>query len=76
MLGTGWLLRMFDVYVVDGAVNGVGLVTRPRGGPCGTSRRGVLQNYGWAMYAGALVIAAVTSRRSSGDNCREVTAKN
>ena len=60
VLGLAKLLRWFDVTVVDGAVNGVGALTRGAGRSLRQVQTGRLQNYGWAMYAGAVVIALAT----------------
>ncbi len=60
VLGVAKLLRLFDVTVVDGAVNGVATVTRAAGRSLRQLQTGRLQNYGWAMYAGAVVIALAT----------------
>ncbi|HEX9016258.1 MAG TPA: NADH-quinone oxidoreductase subunit L [Chloroflexota bacterium] len=57
VLGTARLMLLFDTYVVDATVNGVGSATRSAGGLLRQVQTGKLQNYGWAMYAGALVIA-------------------
>lgn len=57
VLGTAKLMLLFDTYVVDATVNGVGQVTRAAGGVLRQVQTGKLQNYAWAMYAGALVIA-------------------
>ncbi|MHB8991946.1 MAG: NADH-quinone oxidoreductase subunit L [Chloroflexota bacterium] len=60
VLGTSRLLRLFDVRVVDGAVNGVATLTRATGQALRQIQTGRLQNYGWAMYAGVVVIALAT----------------
>jgi len=57
VLGTAALMKLFDTIVIDGAVNGVGKVTRSAGAVLRQVQTGRLQNYGWAMYAGAVVIA-------------------
>jgi NADH-quinone oxidoreductase subunit L len=57
VLGTAAVLKWFDETFVDGAVNGVGTVTRAAGAGLRRVQTGRLQSYGWAMYAGALVIA-------------------
>ena len=57
VLGTASLLKLFDTVVIDGTVNGVGKVTRSAGAVVRQVQTGRLQNYGWAMYAGAVVIA-------------------
>jgi len=59
VLGGARLLRLFDERVVDGAVNGVAALTRSVGSALRQLQTGRLQSYGWAMYAGAVVIAAV-----------------
>jgi NADH-quinone oxidoreductase subunit L len=59
VLGLANAMRVFDTYVIDGAVNGVATVTRYTGATVRQLQTGRLQNYGWAMYAGALVIALV-----------------
>jgi NADH-quinone oxidoreductase subunit L len=59
VLGLANAMRVFDTYVIDGAVNGVATVTRYAGATMRQLQTGRLQNYGWAMYAGALVIALV-----------------
>ena len=60
VLGLAKLLWLFDVRVVDGAVNGVATLTRATGRTLRQVQTGRLQNYGWAMYAGAVVIALAT----------------
>ena len=60
VLGVAEGLRLFDVYVVDGAVNGVASMTRAASSTLRQFQTGRLQNYGWAMYAGAIAIAVVT----------------
>ncbi|MGE5619325.1 MAG: NADH-quinone oxidoreductase subunit L [Sphingomonadaceae bacterium] len=60
VLGSARLLRLFDVWVVDGAVNGIAALTRASGAALRQIQTGRLQNYGWAMYAGAVVIALAT----------------
>jgi len=60
VLGTARLLRLFDVTVVDGAVNGVAALTRGAGRSLRQVQTGRLQSYGWAMYAGVVVIALAT----------------
>jgi NADH-quinone oxidoreductase subunit L len=57
VLGTAALMKWFDTTIVDGTVNGVGRVTRSAGAVLRQVQTGRLQNYGWAMYAGAVVIA-------------------
>jgi NADH-quinone oxidoreductase subunit L len=59
VLGLANAMRVFDTYVIDGAVNGVATVTRYTGATMRQLQTGRLQNYGWAMYAGAMVIALV-----------------
>ncbi len=57
VLGTASLLKLFDTIVIDGTVNGIGKVTRSAGAVVRQVQTGRLQNYAWAMYAGAVVIA-------------------
>ena len=57
VLGTAALMKLFDTVVIDGAVNGVGMVTRSAGAVLRQVQTGRLQNYAWAMYGGAIVIA-------------------
>ena len=57
VLGTAALMKLFDTVVIDGAVNGVGKVTRSTGAVLRQVQTGRLQNYAWAMYGGAIVIA-------------------
>jgi NADH-quinone oxidoreductase subunit L len=60
VLGVAEGLRLFDVRVVDGAVNGVAHITGAAARALRHLQTGRLQNYGWAMYAGAIAIAVVT----------------
>ncbi|HEX2988201.1 MAG TPA: hypothetical protein VHS06_08540, partial [Chloroflexota bacterium] len=60
VLGVAKGLRLFDVHVVDGAVNGVARITGAAGSTLRQFQTGRLQSYGWAMYAGASAIAVVT----------------
>jgi NADH-quinone oxidoreductase subunit L len=60
VLGLSEALRLFDVHVIDGAVNGVATVTRQAGAVLRRVQSGNVQSYGWAMYAGAVVIAVAT----------------
>jgi NADH-quinone oxidoreductase subunit L len=50
-------MKLFDTVVVDGTVNGVGNATRAAGAVLRQVQTGKLQNYAWAMYAGAVVVA-------------------
>ena len=59
VLGSAHAMRVFDTYVIDGAVNGVATITRYSSIILRQMQTGRLQNYGWAMYAGAVVIALV-----------------
>jgi NADH-quinone oxidoreductase subunit L len=59
VFGPARAFRWFDVGVIDGAVNGVGRLAAGAGQRLRRIQTGQLQNYGWAMYAGALLIAAV-----------------
>ena len=60
VLGVAHLLRLFDTYVIDGIVNGIATLTRSAGATLRQVQTGRLQNYGWAMYAGVIVIAVVS----------------
>ena len=64
----GWLIKYiilglsngavaFDKYVVDGIVNGAGSTVRRIGDATRRTETGVLQNYGAALFGGALIIA-------------------
>ena len=66
----GWLIRyivlgisngavLFDKYIVDGIVNGSATSVRRFGDATRRTETGVLQNYGAAIFGGALIIALV-----------------
>ncbi len=66
----GWLIKYivlglsngavaFDKYVVDGIVNGSASTVRRIGDATRRTETGVLQNYGAAIFGGALIIALV-----------------
>jgi proton-translocating NADH-quinone oxidoreductase chain L len=66
----GWLVKtvviglsngvaLFDKYVVDGAVNGTAATVRRIGDATRRSQTGLLQNYGAAIFGGALIIMLV-----------------
>jgi NADH-quinone oxidoreductase subunit L len=48
---------LFDKYVVDGIVNGSAASVRRIGDATRRTETGVLQNYGAAIFGGALIIA-------------------
>jgi NADH-quinone oxidoreductase subunit L len=65
-----WLIRMvilglsngaalFDKYVIDGIVNGTASTVRRVGDVTRRSETGLLQNYGAAIFGGALIIVVV-----------------
>ncbi len=60
VLGLAGLLRLFDIHVIDRAVNGVATLTRNAGLVLRQLQTGQLDNYAWAMYAGVVVIAVAT----------------
>jgi NADH-quinone oxidoreductase subunit L len=53
------LIQVFDTYVVDGIVNGVGKLAVASGGILRRLQTGQLQGYGVAILIGVLVIMAV-----------------
>ncbi len=53
------LLSLFDRYVVDGVVNGVGWVTRSSGAGLRRLETGQLQFYGLMIFTGVLVIMSL-----------------
>jgi NADH-quinone oxidoreductase subunit L len=53
------LVELIDTYVVDGAVNGSGWVTRQASSRVGIIQTGQLQLYGAGVAAGVVVIVAV-----------------
>ncbi|HEX9038026.1 MAG TPA: NADH-quinone oxidoreductase subunit L [Ktedonobacterales bacterium] len=66
----GWLIRtiilglsngaaLFDKYVVDGVVNGSAATVKRIGDATRRSETGLLQNYGAAIFGGALIIVIV-----------------
>ena len=47
---------LFDKYIIDGIVNGTGRFVRGLGSVTRRSETGLLQNYGAALFGGALLI--------------------
>jgi NADH-quinone oxidoreductase subunit L len=59
VMGLSKLAAAIDRYIIDGLVNGIGSVIVAVGNGLRRSESGRLQNYGAAIFGGALVIAAV-----------------
>jgi NADH:ubiquinone oxidoreductase subunit 5 (subunit L)/multisubunit Na+/H+ antiporter MnhA subunit len=57
VLGLSKGTELFDLYVVDGIVNGSASSMRRLGDMTRRTETGVLQNYGAAIFGGALIIA-------------------
>jgi NADH-quinone oxidoreductase subunit L len=53
------LIQMFDTYVVDGIVNGLGKITVAASGVLRKVQTGQLQSYGLAIAIGVVIIVAV-----------------
>jgi NADH-quinone oxidoreductase subunit L len=58
VMGAGRLAVAFDRYIIDGIINGVGSGTIAFGRGLRRTESGRLQNYGAAIFGGALLIAA------------------
>lgn len=54
--GTGRLIHLFDIHIVDGIVNGVGGITRWGGAVLCRLQNGQVQTYGLGILAGVLVL--------------------
>lgn len=59
MDGLGKVLYWFDIYVVDGVVNGLALVTRGSGKVLRRTNTGQLQTYAMVFFIGVVVIFMV-----------------
>jgi proton-translocating NADH-quinone oxidoreductase chain L len=59
VLGLANLAALFDTYIIDGIVNGVGRGTREVGNITRRSETGKLQNYGAAIFGGAMIILLI-----------------
>jgi NADH-quinone oxidoreductase subunit L len=55
---SAWLAYVFDLKVVDGAVNGVGAVVRASGSRLRAVQSGYVRNYALAVVVGAVVLLA------------------
>ncbi|GAW29674.1 MULTISPECIES: NADH-quinone oxidoreductase subunit L [unclassified Carboxydocella] len=55
--GLGKLLYWFDIYVIDGIVNGLGFFTRELGGGLRYAQTGRLQNYALVLFLAIVIIA-------------------
>jgi NADH-quinone oxidoreductase subunit L len=51
-----WFWELFDTYIVDGAVNGVGYVVRGTGASIRRVQTGQLQNYAFIIFFGIVLI--------------------
>ncbi len=51
-----WLWELFDTYIVDGAVNGLGYVVRGTGAGMRKVQTGQLQNYAFIIFFGIVLI--------------------
>ncbi len=56
--GVGWLLAWFDLNIVDGVVNLVGLVVRGVGGGLRRMQTGRLENYAFSVALGTALVLA------------------
>ncbi|HEX9068032.1 MAG TPA: NADH-quinone oxidoreductase subunit L [Ktedonobacterales bacterium] len=56
VLGISKGFELFDKYVIDGVANGIGSLTRGIGKVTSRSETGFVQNYGAALFGGALVL--------------------
>ncbi len=56
VLGLSNLCALFDAYVIDGIVNGSARAVRGLGNITRRSETGILQNYGAAIFGGAMII--------------------
>ena len=59
VLGISKLAELFDLYIIDGLVNGSARFVRGLGRVGRRSETGLLQNYGAAMFGGVIVILVV-----------------
>jgi NADH-quinone oxidoreductase subunit L len=59
VLGISKLAELFDMYVIDGIVNGSARVVRGLGRVGSRSETGLLQNYGAAFFGGVMVILII-----------------
>ena len=59
--GTARIIYLFDVYVVDGIVNGIGAFTRLSGDGLRVFQSGSLQNYALVFFLGVLAVALLVS---------------
>jgi NADH-quinone oxidoreductase subunit L len=57
--GSRRLLTPFDTFIVDGAVNGAGRVTRGASGVLRGIQTGIVQNYALALVLGVVVVVAL-----------------
>jgi len=57
--GVGRLLYLFDIYVVDGIVNGFGAFTLAAGAGLRVFQTGRLQNYALVFFLGVLAVAVL-----------------
>lgn len=57
--GVGRLLYLFDIYVVDGVVNGFGAFTLAAGAGARVFQTGRLQNYALVFFLGVLAVAVL-----------------
>ena len=56
VLGLSQGFYLFDKYIIDGLVNGIGRFVRGLGGVTRRSESGFLQNYGAVLFGGALLL--------------------
>ncbi|HET8908819.1 MAG TPA: NADH-quinone oxidoreductase subunit L [Ktedonobacterales bacterium] len=59
VLGLSKLAELFDLYIIDGLVNGSARFVRGLGRVTSRSETGLVQNYGAAMFGGVIVILVV-----------------
>jgi NADH-quinone oxidoreductase subunit L len=59
VLGLANLCALFDAYVIDGIVNGSARFVRGLGSVTRRSETGVVQNYGAALFGGAIIIMLI-----------------
>jgi NADH-quinone oxidoreductase subunit L len=59
VLGLAGLAALFDEYIIDGIVNGTARAVRGLGSVTRRTETGKLQNYGAAIFGGAMIILLI-----------------
>ena len=54
--GASWIARCFDAGVIDGAVNGVGVLVRDAGRGLRRVQTGLVRNYALAVVGGMVAL--------------------